>query len=490
MRTFSLVTALVIGFGCSANAGERPASELLAACDQAAANPFDKTRPDGVPGVSTEKIVPENAINACELAAKAAPNDARIAMQLGRAYEAAKNFDRARIHYFEAYQNGSAQAAANLALLYLSGRGGLPKNEVEAVRLSKVAAGQGNAQGQNGLGYLFQEGRGGLPKDDVEAARLFKLSADQGYPPAQNNLGRFYQAGRGGLPKDDREALRFYRLAADQGNAVGQVNLGFFYQEGRARLSRDEREAVRLYKLSADQGNALGQANLGFAYEHEFGGLPKDEREAVRLFKLSADQGNALGQANLGFAYLRGLGGLPKDEREAARLYKLAADQGNAAAQIALARLNGSQTAPPPQTAQRTTADGTTGGHEVRVKMVSNGGVFRVPVLINNALTLNFFVDSGASDVSIPADVFLTLMRTGTVKESDFIGTKKYLLADGSTVSSRTFILRSLKVGDRTVTDVRASITKVNGPLLLGQSFLNNFKSWSQDNVKRELVLQ
>ena len=450
MRTFSLVTALVIGFGCSANAGERPASELLAACDQAAANPFDKTRPDGVPGVSTEKIVPENAINACELAAKAAPNDARIAMQLGRAYEAAKNFDRARIHYFEAYQNGSAQAAANLALLYLSGRGGLPKNEVEAVRLSKVAAGQGNAQGQNGLGYLFQEGRGGLPKDDVEAARLFKLSADQGYPPAQNNLGRFYQAGRGGLPKDDHEAVRLYRLAADQGNAVGQVNLGFFYQEGRARLSRDEREAVRLYKLSADQGNALGQANLGFAY-------------------------------------LRGLGGLPKDEREAARLYKLAADQGNTAAQIALARLNGSQTAPPPQTEQRTTADGM---HEVRVKMVSNGGVFRVPVLINNALTLNFFVDSGASDVSIPADVFLTLMRTGTVKESDFIGTKKYLLADGSTVSSRTFILRSLKVGDRTVTDVRASITKVNGPLLLGQSFLNNFKSWSQDNVKRELVLQ
>ena len=202
---------------------------------------------------------------------------------------------------------------------------------------------------------------------------------------------------------------------------------------------------------------------------------------------MSADQGNALGQANLGFAYLRGLGGLPKDEREAARLYKLAADQGNTAAQIALARLNGSQTAPPPQTEQRTTADGM---HEVRVKMVSNGGVFRVPVLINNALTLNFFVDSGASDVSIPADVFLTLMRTGTVKESDFIGTKKYLLADGSTVSSRTFILRSLKVGDRTVTNVRASITKVNGPLLLGQSFLNNFKSWSQDNVKRELVLQ
>ena len=37
MRLVSFVTAIVIGFGCSANAGEQPPSELLAACDQAAA---------------------------------------------------------------------------------------------------------------------------------------------------------------------------------------------------------------------------------------------------------------------------------------------------------------------------------------------------------------------------------------------------------------------------------------------------------------------
>jgi len=38
--------------------------------------------------------------------------------------------------------------------------------------------------------------------------------------------------------------------------------------------------------------------------------------------------------------------------------------------------------------------------------------------------------------------------------------------------------------------DVRASIADVNGSLLLGQSFLNKFKSWSQDNATHELVLQ
>jgi predicted aspartyl protease len=43
--------------------------------------------------------------------------------------------------------------------------------------------------------------------------------------------------------------------------------------------------------------------------------------------------------------------------------------------------------------------------------MEQEGGVYVVPVRLNGAITLNAVVDSGASDVSIPADVVLTLMR-------------------------------------------------------------------------------
>jgi len=67
------------------------------------------------------------------------------------------------------------------------------------------------------------------------------------------------------------------------------------------------------------------------------------------------------------------------------------------------------------------------------------GGTFVVPVLINGQITLNFTIDSGAADVSIPADVVSTLMRTGTLQKSDFVGQKIYRLADGSTVPSATF---------------------------------------------------
>jgi hypothetical protein len=41
------------------------------------------------------------------------------------------------------------------------------------------------------------------------------------------------------------------------------------------------------------------------------------------------------------------------------------------------------------------------------VPLKQDGGIFVVPVEINGAITLEFGVDSGATDVSVPLDVFL-----------------------------------------------------------------------------------
>ena len=121
--------------------------------------------------------------------------------------------------------------------------------------------------------------------------------------------------------------------------------------------------------------------------------------------------------------------------------------------------------------------------------MLMEGGAYLVPVVINDTITLDFVVDSGASDVSIPADVVMTLMRTGTLKEFDFLGEKTYVLADGSKVPSQTFRIRSLNVGGKVLDNVHGSVASVQGSLLLGQSFLSRFKSWSVDNGKHSLLL-
>jgi clan AA aspartic protease (TIGR02281 family) len=126
----------------------------------------------------------------------------------------------------------------------------------------------------------------------------------------------------------------------------------------------------------------------------------------------------------------------------------------------------------------------------VEVPLKNNGGTFVVPVQINGAITLDFTIDSGASDVSVPADVFSTLTRTGTIKTADISGEQTYVLADGSKSQSVVFNIRSIKVGNRFVENVRGSVAPVRGSLLLGQSFLKRFKSWSIDNTKHELVLK
>lgn len=126
-------------------------------------------------------------------------------------------------------------------------------------------------------------------------------------------------------------------------------------------------------------------------------------------------------------------------------------------------------------------------GQSDEVALQDEGGTYGVPVRINGALTLNFTIDSGAADVLIPADVMLTLMRTGTLAATDFIGSKTYGLADGSKLPSMTFILRELRVGSHRLENVRASVGPVEGGLLLGQSFLSRFKSWTLDNDRHVL---
>ena len=124
------------------------------------------------------------------------------------------------------------------------------------------------------------------------------------------------------------------------------------------------------------------------------------------------------------------------------------------------------------------------------IRMEKEGGVYVVPVRFNDMITLNAIVDSGASDVSIPADIVRTLMRTRTITDRDFLGTQTYILADGSKVPSQQIRIRSLKVGDKTIENVMAGISSMNAEILLGQSFLSRFKSWSVDNESHVLILR
>jgi clan AA aspartic protease (TIGR02281 family) len=123
------------------------------------------------------------------------------------------------------------------------------------------------------------------------------------------------------------------------------------------------------------------------------------------------------------------------------------------------------------------------------VQLELHNGVFAVPVVINRAVSIPFVLDTGAADVQLPADVVLTLVRSGTLTESDFIGRGSYVLADGSTLRSARFNIRELRVGDHVVRNVTASLGSASSDPLLGQSFLSRVGTWTLDNSRHVLIL-
>jgi len=375
-----------------------------------------------------------------------------------------------------------------------------------ALKLWRPLAEQGNAQAQNQVGDMYSSGKG-VDQDYNKAVTWYRKAADQGYAPGQLNLGSMYLTGRG-VTQDYSEAVKWFRKAADQGNVYGQGFLGMAYDKGEG-VAQDYKEAARWYRLAAEQGEAAAQGLLGGLYQLGKG-VAQDYKEAARWYRLAAEQGDVYAQTALGNMYYDGKG-VSQNYIRAYMWFNLAAASGSelgkeapnrrekTASKMTQAELSQAQALSrvcqqsnfkncgEPEISPTANTDQTSARS---VPMTNIGGTYAVPVLINNAITLNFVIDSGASDVSIPADVVMTLIRTGTLSNSDFIGTQIYRLADGSTTPSRTFRIRSLKVGERIVENVMGSVASVRGELLLGQSFLRRFKSWSIDNTKHALVLE
>jgi len=125
------------------------------------------------------------------------------------------------------------------------------------------------------------------------------------------------------------------------------------------------------------------------------------------------------------------------------------------------------------------------------VPLVRSGGVYRLHAIVNGSYRGEFVLDSGASDVSLSTSFLRMLLDNRTIRDADLGPVMNYKLADGRTVPGQTFRLRSIQVGDKIAANVLGSATEgSDAEMLLGQSFLRHFKSWSIDNARQALVLE
>lgn len=254
--------------------------------------------------------------------------------------------------------------------------------------------------------------------------------------------------------------------------------------QAQAAAQPEQASPLQRHRLAAGQGDASGLDGLGTLFERG-SGVPVDLAKAYALYHLAASRQSAdpafVAQAT---AHRDSLGARMSSAQLARVNELIALCNGSdvnhcgeiiiTAGGLALASAN----------------IGTRRDSKVIVPLEPEGGVFAVPALINGVMTIKFTVDTGAADVSIPADVVANLVASGFIAQSDFLGEGRYQLADGSIRVKQTFRIRSLKVGDVVVENLRGSVAPEKAPPLLGQTFLQRLKSWSLDSTAHVLVIE
>jgi clan AA aspartic protease (TIGR02281 family) len=123
------------------------------------------------------------------------------------------------------------------------------------------------------------------------------------------------------------------------------------------------------------------------------------------------------------------------------------------------------------------------------IKMTKEGGVYTIPCIVNG-LRLKFIFDTGASDVSISLTEAIFMIKNGYLSEKDIKGSTYHQIANGEIVEGTTINIRELKIGNKVLYNVQASIVhSLSSPLLLGQSALSKIGKFSFDYSSNTLLL-
>jgi TPR repeat protein len=227
-------------------------------CDLLAAHPFDPDRFGE--GVMMDRMDGQRALEACEEAVTADPNNLRLVYQLGRAYTRLERDEEALPLYRRAAEAGRIAAMYALADLLIYHDGGKTGRTADGVDWLRRAVDAGFAPAIVAMGAITAEGRG-VPRDEAAAEGFYRRAAESGNPYAQLQAGIWLDEHAGDDAAKIAEAERLLRAAAAQNWRDAYNELAWFlYTRNRdlADAERFARRAVAAYPEEAASADTLG----------------------------------------------------------------------------------------------------------------------------------------------------------------------------------------------------------------------------------------
>ena len=92
------------------------------------------------------------------------------------------------------------------------------------------------------------------------------------------------------------------------------------------------------------------------------------------------------------------------------------------------------------------------------IKLKKEDGVYKIDVFINGVPVNNMIFDTGAGEISISPSFLSAAIENGDLEETDFLDGKGYINASGDINYKARVNLREVKVGNKIIQNVEASI--------------------------------
>jgi len=116
--------------------------------------------------------------------------------------------------------------------------------------------------------------------------------------------------------------------------------------------------------------------------------------------------------------------------------------------------------------------------------------VYTIVLSLSPHLHQTFILDSGASLISIPQSFADQLEEEGLLSRKDYLTPGLFRIASGEVVSQERFVLPEVSIGGTVLRNIACSINHSEDVFLLGNSLLNQFKSWKIDIENHYLILE
>jgi tetratricopeptide (TPR) repeat protein len=206
-------------------------------CDALAAGPKDPDRPESVEGVAWTQLDGFAAVEACETAVRAYPQERRLHFQLGRALDRLGRFGEALQSYQAGADLGSMAALNGAATLHENGEG-VPSSPETAFGLYLKAAEGGDTIAMTNVARMLEYGRG--TQTDISAAvSWYQRAADAGDGFAITKLAPYYIEGANGIPKDVDRGIALFQRGIALAEPMAMVTAAVMIDNGFAKYFPD-----------------------------------------------------------------------------------------------------------------------------------------------------------------------------------------------------------------------------------------------------------